>query len=88
MFAHDTNFDSYCDTIGLLKEQRSLARLKLAEILIAGIKDRTCVHKCVWLGKYAYTYLEFLESQSLWPTRLLCISKAIRIAEKMPDPIP
>ncbi|KAL2040036.1 hypothetical protein N7G274_007439 [Stereocaulon virgatum] len=74
----------------LLEEQRSFARLRLAEILLAGVNDctGTCVHKCGWSSKYAYAYLKLLERQDLWPTHLLCISKAIEIAEKMPDPIP
>src|ERR1700728_3033503 len=76
--------------IGLLEEQRSFARLKLAEILIAGINDRAgnCLYRCGWSSKYAYAYLKLLERQNLWPTHLLCISEAIEIAEKMPDPIP
>ena len=77
---------------GLLEGQRSFARLKLAEILIAGINDGTgmCVHKCGWTSKYAYAYLMLLERKDLWPARLLHISlsKAIDLAEKMPDPIP
>jgi hypothetical protein len=42
--------------VALLEEQRSLAKLKLAEILIAGINDATgmCVHTCGWSSKYAY----------------------------------
>ncbi|PVH69810.1 hypothetical protein DL98DRAFT_564318 [Cadophora sp. DSE1049] len=76
----------------LLEGQRSFARLKLAEILIAGINDGTgmCVHKCGWTSKYAYAYLKMLETRDLWPARLLhiSISKAIDLAEKMPDPIP
>jgi hypothetical protein len=41
---------------GLLEEQRNFARLKLAEILIAGINDETgmCVIRCGWTIKYAY----------------------------------
>ncbi|KAH7357230.1 hypothetical protein BKA65DRAFT_524386 [Rhexocercosporidium sp. MPI-PUGE-AT-0058] len=76
----------------LLEGQRSVARLKLAEILIAGINDGTgmCVHKCGWTSKYAYAYLKSLERKYLWPGQLLniSISKAIELAEKMPDPIP
>lgn len=76
--------------IGLLEEQRSFARLKLAEILIAGINDGTgiCSHRCGWSSKYAYAYLKLLKGRDLWPTRLLCISEAIKIADEMPDPIP
>lgn len=75
---------------GLLEEQRSFAGLKLAEILIAGINDGIgmCVHRCGWSSKHAYAYLKLLERQNLWPTHLLCISEAIELAEKMPDPIP
>ncbi|KAH7407173.1 hypothetical protein BKA64DRAFT_408839 [Cadophora sp. MPI-SDFR-AT-0126] len=80
----------------LLEEQRSFARLKLAEILIAGINDGTgrCIHKCGWTSKYAYAYayayLKLLETRGLWPARLfhLSLSKAIDLAEKIPDPIP
>lgn len=76
----------------MLEEQRSCARLKLAEILIAGINDGVgmCVHKCGWTSKYAYAYLKLLERKDLWPARLLniSISKAIDLAEIMPDPIP
>lgn len=49
-----------------------------------------CVHKYRWTSKYAYAYLKLLERKDLWPVRLLyiSISKAIELAEKMPDPIP
>ena len=49
-----------------------------------------CVHKCGWTSKYAYAYLKLLERRGLWPVRLLhiSISKAIDLAEKMPDSIP
>jgi hypothetical protein len=49
-----------------------------------------CVHRCGWTSKYAYAYLKLLERKDLWPARLLhiSISKAIELAEKMPDPIP
>jgi hypothetical protein len=74
----------------LLEEQRSVAKLKLAEILIAGINDAdgVCVHACGWSSKYAYAYLNSLERHGLWPTGLVCISKAIQSAENMPDPVP
>jgi hypothetical protein len=49
-----------------------------------------CVHRCGWTSKYAYAYLKLLERKDLWPARLLdiSISKAIELAETMPDPIP
>jgi hypothetical protein len=59
--------------IDLLEEQRSFARLKLGEILIAGIEIGGCVHRCGWSSKYAYAYVKLLESQNLWPTGLVSI---------------
>jgi hypothetical protein len=49
-----------------------------------------CIHRCGWTSKYAYAYLKLLERKDLWPARLLhiSISKALELAEKMPDPIP
>ncbi|KAH7019591.1 hypothetical protein EDB80DRAFT_600972 [Ilyonectria destructans] len=76
----------------LLEEQRGFARLKVAEILIAGVNDGTglCVHKCGWTSKYAYAYIKLLEREDLWPAHLphISISKALESAERMPDPIP
>lgn len=76
--------------LDLLEEQRNRARLKLAEILIAGINDGTgmCVHKCGWSSKYAFAYMQSLQRHDLWPTHLLCLSDAMDLAEKMPDPVP
>ena len=74
--------------IDLLEEQRSVARLKLAEILVDGINYGGCCHKCGWNSKYAYAYLKLLEGKGLWPTRLLNISKAIDWAESLHDPVP
>jgi hypothetical protein len=74
------------------RRTKKLARLKLAEILLAGINNGTgmCVHKCGWTSKYAYAYLKLLDGKDLWPARLLhiSISKAIELAENMPGPIP
>merc|ERR1712000_387159 len=76
----------------LLEEQRGLARLKIAEILIAGVDDGIgrCWHKCGWTSKYAYAYIQLLGSENLWPAHLSqrSISKALELAERMPDPIP
>ncbi|KAL7909984.1 hypothetical protein GGI35DRAFT_468975 [Trichoderma velutinum] len=76
----------------LLEEQRGFARLRVAEILIAGVNDGTglCVHKCGWTSKYAYAYIKLLEGEHLWPAHLphISISKALQSAERMPDPIP
>ncbi|KAK1534777.1 uncharacterized protein CCOS01_03529 [Colletotrichum costaricense] len=76
----------------LLEEQRGLARLRLAEILTAGVNDvdGLCVHKCGWTSKYAYAYMKLLQEEDLWPARLFhtSITKALELAERMPDPIP
>ncbi|KAK1712178.1 hypothetical protein BDP67DRAFT_468452 [Colletotrichum lupini] len=76
----------------LLEEQRGLARLRLAEILTAGVNDATglCVHKCGWTSKYAYAYMKLLQKEDLWPARLshTSITKALELAHRMPDPIP
>ncbi|KAL6825177.1 hypothetical protein V8C40DRAFT_245748 [Trichoderma camerunense] len=76
----------------LLEEQRGYARLRVADILMAGVNDGTgrCVHKCGWTSKYAYAYIKLLEDEHLWPAHLsrISISKALQSAERMPDPIP
>jgi hypothetical protein len=76
----------------MLEEQRGFARLKIAEILMAGVNDGTglCVHKCGWTSKYAYAYMKLLEREGLWPAHLpnISISKALESAERMPDPVP
>ncbi|KAK2057686.1 hypothetical protein LY76DRAFT_593972 [Colletotrichum caudatum] len=76
----------------LLEEQRGFARLKMAEILISGVNDETgrCVHRCGWTSKYAYAYIKLLQREYLWPAHLhhISISKALELAERMPDPIP
>jgi hypothetical protein len=77
---------------GMLEEARSIARLRLANILLQGIDDQTgtCVHKCGWSSKYAFAYLDLLETRSLWPKELShkSISKAIETAGNMPTPKP
>ncbi|KAM6484669.1 hypothetical protein HDV62DRAFT_304104 [Trichoderma sp. SZMC 28011] len=76
----------------LLEEQRGSARLRVAEILMAGVNDWTgyCCHKCGWTSKYAYAYIKLLESERLWPAKLphISISEALQSADRMPDPIP
>jgi hypothetical protein len=76
----------------MLEEARSIARLRLANILLQGIDDPTgtCVHKCGWSSKYAFAYLDLLETRSLWPKELShqSISKAIETAGNMPNPEP
>jgi hypothetical protein len=76
----------------LLEEQRGFARLRVAEILIAGVNDGTgmCCHKCGWTSKYAYAYIKLLQEKGLWPAHLFhtSISKALEKAERMPDPVP
>lgn len=76
----------------LLEEQRGSARLRVAEILLAGVNDGHghCVHKCGWTSKYAYAYIKLLERKDLWPADLphISITKALQSAERMPDPIP
>jgi hypothetical protein len=61
-------------------------------MLIDGINDWTgmCVQRREWTSKYAYAYLKLLERKDLWPARLygISISKAIKLPEKMSDPIP
>ncbi|KAK1471339.1 hypothetical protein CABS01_16382 [Colletotrichum abscissum] len=56
----------------LLEQQRGFARLELADILMAGVNDRTgaCVHKCGWTSKYANQALRVFTSAStlLQPT--------------------
>lgn len=76
----------------MLEEQRGTARLKVAEILIAGVNNGTglCVHKCGWTSKHAYAYMKLLERENLWPAYLpnISISKALESADRMPDPVP
>lgn len=76
----------------MLEEQRGVARLKVAENLIAGVNDGTglCVHKCGWTSKHAYAYMKQLEREDLWPAKLpgIPISKALEKADRMPDPVP
>lgn len=76
----------------MLEEQRGIAKLKLADLLIEGVNDGTglCVHKCGWTSKHAYAYMKQLEREGLWPAELpnLPISKALELADRMPDPVP
>ncbi|PTB51909.1 hypothetical protein M431DRAFT_522865 [Trichoderma harzianum CBS 226.95] len=76
----------------LLEEQRGSARLRVADVLMAGVNDWTghCCHKCGWTSKYAYAYIKLLESERLWPAKLprISISEALQSAERMRDPIP
>lgn len=51
--------------------------LRIAEISLPTAFDDPATFNWVHLGELL-----------LWPTRLLCISEAMEIAEKMPDPIP
>ncbi|KAJ5544098.1 hypothetical protein N7494_005377 [Penicillium frequentans] len=74
----------YC----LLEEQRGFARLKLEEILLGGTKASSCVHRCGWTSKYAYAYIQLLETQSLWPMDIQSVAESIERANRMPDPIP
>ncbi|KAH8782917.1 hypothetical protein F5883DRAFT_537395 [Diaporthe sp. PMI_573] len=76
--------------LGMLEEQRGVARLKLAQILIEGVDAGICAHKCGWTSKYAYAYIKQLEGEFLWPGRLpnIPIAKALESADRMPDPIP
>lgn len=87
-----SNLQLTSNRAGLLEEQRGLARLRLAEIFTAGLKDATglCVHKCGWTSKYAYAYMKLLQKEELWPTRLFhtAITKALALAGRMPHPIP
>ncbi|KAL3587904.1 hypothetical protein FPOAC2_13803 [Fusarium poae] len=54
----------------LLEEQRGFARLRVAEILIAGVNDGTgmCYHKCGWTSKYACIYKTATRKRSLAST--------------------
>lgn len=73
---------------GLLEGQRSLARLKLADILQSGINAGGCCHRCGWDSKYAYAYLRLLQDNGLRPTELVNISKAIKLVGLLHDPVP
>lgn len=75
---------------GLLEEQRGSARLDIAQIIISGVNGGTCAHRCGWNSKYAYAYMKRLEYEGLGPARLAhtSISKALKLLEGMPDPIP
>jgi hypothetical protein len=77
---------------GMLEEARSIARLRLANILLQGVNDPTgsCVHRCGWSSVYAFAYLGLLEARFLWPEELphQSISKAIEKAGNMPNPEP
>jgi hypothetical protein len=73
---------------GLLEGQRSLARLKLADILQSGINAGGCCHRCGWDSKYAYAYLRLLQDNGLRPTELVNISKAIKSVGLLHDPVP
>lgn len=75
---------------GMFEEQRGVARLKLAEILIAGVNEGTCAHKCGWTSKHAFAYVKQLEREGLWPAKLadIPISNALELADMMPDPVP
>ena len=77
---------------GLLEEERGFARLKIAEILPTGVNCGTgrCVNNCGWTIKCAYAYIRLLEKESLRPLHLthIPISKALKSAEKMPNPVP
>lgn len=74
--------------LGLLEQQRSLARPKLADILVRGFDDGGCSHRCGFTSKYAYAYMSLLQEKYLFPDGLLCISNAITAASNMPDPVP
>jgi hypothetical protein len=77
---------------GLLEEARSIAKLKLADILMNGVNDPTgtCVQDCGWSSKYAYAYLKLLKAHELWPADLgrQSIAHVITKAETIPDPVP
>ena len=75
-------------SIDWLEEQRCSARLQLGDILIGGIHNGICAHRCGWSSKYAYAYLKSLERKHLWPTGLVGVSESIKRAEMMPDPVP
>ncbi|TEY61619.1 hypothetical protein BOTCAL_0166g00240 [Botryotinia calthae] len=98
---HGPYYDVACDEVEtvigwkvfcLLETQRSIARLRLSDILLTGINDEQakCYQKCGRTCKYAYAYLQLLEKKRLWPARLLeiSISEAIEVAQNMPDPVP
>ncbi|KAK7177376.1 hypothetical protein PSPO01_16576 [Paraphaeosphaeria sporulosa] len=72
----------------LLEGQRSLARLKLADILQSGIHAAGCCHRCGWDSKYAYAYLRLLQDNGFRPTELINISKSIKSVELLHDPVP
>lgn len=76
----------------LLEEGISTARMDLANILIDGINDGsvTCVHKCGWTSKYAYAYMNLLQSRDLWPADLSrqSIADAIAKTKTISDPVP
>lgn len=70
----------------MLEEERNSARLQLAQILLSGVNTGGCCHKCGWSSKYAFAYVQLLES--LWPVGLACLSDALDQAGGMPEPVP
>jgi hypothetical protein len=73
-----------------MEDQRSHAKLMLAEILIGAADQRSqiCPNMCKWAGDCGYGYLRSLEKARLQPTDIRCISRAIETVEEMNELTP
>ena len=73
----------------MLEEQRGLAKLQLANILIVVGANSLCSYECGGSSSYSYAYMQSLNREDLWPGDIsrMSISRALIKADGMPDPV-